>query len=314
MDDRPARLGMQRRDDGRDSPNLFFWEPTYAQLTRFLRGQRDRHDLVIVGGTYEGDRFGIERDVRRALRRLGTSYLDVFLLFWTRSPERLSAEALATLRELKQAGLIRAFGFSTHDRELATTALASGNWDVVMTRHSAAHPGAEDRLLPLAREHGVGVLTFSAVCYTRLLRPLPGRRAEAALPTAAECYRYSLSQPGVTACISAPRDHRELRENLAILREPQLELPPERAAALRAHGRLVRDQNRRFDALIRKGHEGNQEAPAPQQLGELLALLMESAPPSAPDADEPLPAFELGGVPHRRDRPRRTTLPDRAAH
>ena len=51
--------------------------------------------------------------------------------------------------------------------------------------------------------------------------------------------------------------------------------------------------------------------------GELLALLMESAPPSAPDApdaDDSLPTFELGGVPDRRDRPRRTTLPGRAAH
>ena len=270
---------------------------------------------MIVGGTYEGDRFGIERDVRRALRRLGTAYLDVFLLFWTRSSERLSEEALATLRGLKQAGLIRAFGFSTHDRELAAAALAGGDWDVVMTRHSAAHPGAEDRLLPLAREHGVGVLTFSALCYTRLLRPLPGRPAQAALPTAAECYRYSLSQPGVTACISAPRDHRELRENLAILREPQLELLPERAAVLRAHGRLVRDQNRRFDALIRKGHEGNQEAPAPQQLGELLALLMESAAPSPLDTEESPSTRDLVGAPRRRDRPRRptSTLPDPVA-
>ena len=86
----------------------------------------ERRELVIVGGTYEGDRFGIERDVKRALHRLRTDYLDVFLLFWTRSPERLSAEALATLRGLKQAGRIRAFGFSTHDRELAATAIATG--------------------------------------------------------------------------------------------------------------------------------------------------------------------------------------------
>jgi aryl-alcohol dehydrogenase-like predicted oxidoreductase len=287
--------------------NLFFWEPAYVQLTRFLRRQHDREQLVIVGGTYEGDRFGIERDLQRALRRLGTGYLDVFLLFWTRSPQRLSAEALAVLRELKQAGRIGAFGFSTHDRELAAAAICSGDWDVVMTRHSAAHPGAEERLLPLAREHGVGVLTFSAVCYTRLLRPLPGSAAPDVLPTAAECYQYSLSQPGVTACISAPRRYRELRENLAILREPQLALSPERAAVLREHGRLVRDQNRRFDALIRKGHEGNQEAPAPQQLGELLALLMEStAVPAEPEPTPVLSALAPDEAARRkRDRPRR---------
>lgn len=280
--------------------NLFFWEPGYLELGRFLRGRSDRRELVIVAGTYEADRFGIERDVRRALQRLRTDYIDVFLLFWTRSAERLSAEALATLQKLKQAGRIRAFGFSTHDRELAASAVASGDWEVVMTRHSAAHPGAEDKLLPLAAARGVGVLTFSAVCYTRLLRPLPGQVEEpaAALPTAAECYRYSLSQPGVSACISAPRNHRELRENLTVLAEPQLALPAERETILRAHGRLVREQNRRFDALIRKGHAGYQEAPAPQQLRELLAVLMADATPTVDDAE--LDARRPGGSMERR--------------
>ena len=31
------------------------------------------------------------------------------------------------------------------------SAVESGDWDVVMLRHSAAHPGAEDEILPLAR-------------------------------------------------------------------------------------------------------------------------------------------------------------------
>lgn len=290
--------------------NLFFWEPGYEQLTRFLRGRPDRRELVIVGGTYEGDRVGIERDVKRALQRLRTDYLDVFLLFWTRSAERLSAEALATLRELKQAGRIRAFGFSTHDRELAAAAIATGDWDVVMTRHSAAHPGAEEQLLPLAAARGVGVLTFSAVCYTRLLRPLPGQSAASPLPTAAECYRYSLSQPGVSACVSAPRSHRELRENLTVLAEPQL--PPERQESLRAHGRHVRAQNRSFDALIRKGHAGYQEAPAPQQLSELLAVLMDSAPPPPAEVAESLSQLRDGRhqAPPRRGRARTFTRPE----
>jgi diketogulonate reductase-like aldo/keto reductase len=286
--------------------NAFFWEPGYVQLTRFLRDRRDRPDLVLISGTYEGDRVGIERDVERALRRLRTDYLDVFLLFWTRSPERLSAEALATLRELKARGRIRAFGFSTHDRALAATAIATGDWDVVMTRHSAAHPGAEDHLLPLAQARGVGVLAFSALCYTRLLRsPAPRDEMPAgmALPTAPECYRYCLSQPGVSACVSAPRSLRELRENLGVLDEPYL--PPARQDELRALGRIVRDQNRRFDALLRKGHEGNQQAPAPQQLGELLAMLMdtETAATSAPD-------FAGSDLPPPREPPSSAARPD----
>ena len=233
------------------------------------------------------------------------------MLFWTRSAERLSEEALTTLRQLKQAGRIRAFGISTHDRDLARMAIENCGIDVVMTRHSAAHPSAETELLPLAAARGVGVLTFSAVCYTRLLRPLPGRSADGALPTAPECYRYSLSQPGVAACISAPRNHRELRENLTVLSAVPLALAPEREELLRAHGRLVREQNRRFDALIRKGHAGYQETAAPKQLHELLAVLMdESLPPSsqAAEADDGLVTVSQrmpqpqGSVPRRRGR------------
>lgn len=261
--------------------NLFFWEPSYLRLTRFLRrhnmqGPAARRDIVIVAGSFEADRIGIERDVARALRRLRTSYLDVLLLLWVRSPERLSTEALDTLQDLKRRGVIRAFGFSTHHRDLAEAVVPSGRFDVVMLRHSAAHPGAEDRLLPLCAQHGVGVITFSALSYGRLLRAQPaaaqatelhpaGDGADALsagsvlgpLPTASECYRYTLSQPGVSACWSAPRSHGELAENLSVLSAPPL--PPADCERLRRHGKLVRAEDRRFSAFLRKGTEGSPE-------------------------------------------------------
>lgn len=285
--------------------NLFFWEPRYASLTRFLRNLPNRSNAVIVAGSYEADREGIERDVALALRRLQTDYLDVFLLFWVRSEERLSDEARQCLQSLKDQGVIRAFGFSTHERELACKAIATGHWDVLMTRHSAAHPGAETQLLPVAKEHGVGVLSFSALCYSRLLRAVPGAPMDSPvpvseLPTAAECYRYSLSQEGVSACWSAPRYFAELDENLAVL--DGMPLPAERQQVLRQHGQSVRNEGKRFDALVRKGHEGNQEGPAPQKLSELLQLLMESAD-GGDDQEE--------GVPPNLGRPRKRPQPAR---
>ena len=73
------------------------------------------------------------------------------------------------LDRLKRAGKIRAAGFSTHHRELARTAIAASPWDVVMIRHSAAHPGIEAELLPTARQAGTAILTFSALCYGRMV-------------------------------------------------------------------------------------------------------------------------------------------------
>lgn len=286
--------------------NLFFWEPRYASLTRFLRNLDNRSSAVIVAGSYEADKEGIERDVALALRRLQTDYLDVFLLFWVRSEERLSEEAQQCLQSLKDQGVIRAFGFSTHERELACKAIATGHWDVLMTRHSAAHPGAETQLLPVAKAHGVGVLSFSALCYSRLLRAVSGAPPESPvpvseLPTAAECYRYSLSQEGVSACWSAPRYFAELDENLAVL--DGLPLSAARQQVLRQHGQSVRSEGKRFDALVRKGHEGNQEGPAPQKLSELLQLLMESAD-GGDDQEEGVPPNL--GRPRKRPQPART--------
>lgn len=220
--------------------DTFFWEPGYDLLARFLRTRRQ---LRVITGTYHADASSIRADVARALRTLGRTTLDVFLLFWTRSPARLDAAAYACLDQLKREGKIRAIGFSTHHRELAKQAIEDRAWDVVMIRHSAAHPGIETELLPVARERGRAIVTFSALTYGRMTS---GPNA----PSPAECYRYSLAQPGVTACISAPRRMEELVENLGALVEPSL--PEALIAALREHGIGVRAESQRFNTLLRQ--------------------------------------------------------------
>jgi aryl-alcohol dehydrogenase-like predicted oxidoreductase/HEAT repeat protein len=229
--------------------NLFFWEPRHHTLTRFVREQRAaRDELVLVAGSFHGSAAAVREDVELALRRLKTDHLDLFLLFWARSAERLGEELADELSVLRREGKLRAAGFSTHHRELARAALLSRRWDAAMIRHSAAHPGAEAELLPTVRELGVGVLGFSALCYGRLLRRVPGSTSEP--PSAADCYRYSLSQPGISAVISAPRRQRELEENLEVLARPTLE--PEVLARLREHGAQVHRESERFNQLVRQ--------------------------------------------------------------
>ncbi|MEO7736471.1 MAG: aldo/keto reductase, partial [Kofleriaceae bacterium] len=220
--------------------DTYFWEPGYDSLTAHLRAHRAAR---VVTGSYHADAASIEADVDRALRRLGRTALDVFLLFWSRSPARVDAAAFALLDRLKRAGKLRAIGFSTHQRGLARDAIEAAPWDVVMIRHSAAHPAIESELLPVAQRTGTAILTFSALCYGRMV-------SGACAPSPADCYRYSLSQPGVVGCISAPRRRHELIENLAALRRPSLD--DAELATLRAHGVGVRVENQRFNALMRQ--------------------------------------------------------------
>ena len=237
--DLPVPCFETAREAGVD---LFFWEPEHRSLTEFVRRAPDRRDLVVVAGSYEADARSIERDADRALSRLGIDALGVMLLFWVRSPARLTDEAFTALDRLKQRGKIRAAGFSTHLCDLAEAALAERPWDVIMCRLSAAHPRAERGLLPGAAAHGVGVIAFSALLYGRML-------AGAAV-SAADCYRYCLSQPGVSVCLSAPRRFHELSENLAVLGQPTLDAGE--AARLRAYGASVHADNRAFQALVRE--------------------------------------------------------------
>lgn len=223
--------------------NLFFWEPHHRALTELLARSARRHDLVVVAGSYEADARSIERDAERALRRLRIDALGVMLLFWVRSRARLEEGARDALERLKRAGKVRAIGFSTHLRDLAEEAIAARPWDVVMCRLSAAHPGAERSLLPAAAARRAGVIAFSALSYGRLLDPASG-------VTAADCYRYALSQPGVSVCLSAPRRWRELVENLAVLERPELD--PAGIERLRAHGRRVHEANRTFARLVHR--------------------------------------------------------------
>lgn len=249
--------------------DTIFWEPTYTTATRFLRQPRNR-GVQVIAGSFHADRAGITHDLEQALRRLDREHIDVFLLYWVRSPARIGAEALDTLREFQARGQIRSYGFSTHDRAIACAAIETGDWPVIMTRHSAAHDGAEREFLPAAAAAGVGVLGFSALCYGRMLQPSGVFEAG---PAAADCYRYSLSQPAIAACVSAPQRHRELLENLDVLDRPTLD--PLVQEALRAHGREVYADSKRFDRLLRRGGA----APLREAILELFDRALE--PPEA---------------------------------
>lgn len=231
----------------------FFWEPDSRELTRFL-SHRPTAPLSVIAGSYESGAAALRRDVTRQLRMLRRDALDVFLLFWVRSPSRLSDENLETLEQLRQEGLIHTFGFSTHLRDVGADAIERGKWPVVMTRYSAAHPGAEQRLLPTAKAHGVPVIAFTTTSYGQLLRAVDGVEPPAPLPTAEECYRFALHGPSVATVLSAPRAFDELEENLNVL--DSVPLSADREAALRKHGEHVRTMDRRFRAQLRSPLEG----------------------------------------------------------
>jgi aryl-alcohol dehydrogenase-like predicted oxidoreductase len=226
--------------------NLLFWEPNYYTLSEFATRlvPEQRRGLHFLAGTFEASGPRIRRDVERAVRSLHIERLALFLVFWTRSWERITDEVRGTLERLQQEGLIGMAGLSTHSRTLAVEALGTG-WNPVMVRHSAAHRGAETQVFPHAHVAGASIITFNNTCYGRLLKP----QGDRPIPPAADCYRYTLSFPAVTMCLSAPATMEQLEENLKALRQPHL--ADDRQQALLEQGAGVYREETLFRRLVR---------------------------------------------------------------
>ena len=184
-----------------------------------------RHDLIIATGGYNWIlwRSNLRKSLERRLRQLGTDYLDVFLFMGVMKPEQFPDTVLEEMVRFREEGKVRAIGISTHDRRLAGTQAAKGNLDVLMIRYNAAHRGAEVDIFPQLAAHDPGLVSYTATRWSFLLRKTKGWPADRPLPTAAQAYRFVLSNPHVDVVLTAPSNPRQLEENLDALQAGPLD-------------------------------------------------------------------------------------------
>jgi hypothetical protein len=225
--------------------NWLFWEPNYTTLTEFSTrlSPAHRRQFHMVAGTFEAEGKRICTDVERALRMLKVEQLGLFLVFWVQSWDRMTDDLRSTVDKLKAEGKVQSVGLSSHNRPLLVRAMQEG-WDPVMARHSAGHRGAETGVFPFVPS-GTSLITFNNLCYGRLLQPVAGM----APPDPADCYRYTLSFPQVSACWSAPATVEQLGHNLAVLRDPHLS--DEKRAYLERFGAALYREEKVFERLVR---------------------------------------------------------------
>jgi aryl-alcohol dehydrogenase-like predicted oxidoreductase len=202
--------------------NYFTWgtvikgyKPGMREALRNIAAKGGRDRLVLACFTYAHNNFFTEKMLRRGLKSAGLDHADVLILgyFSRRVPPRLVDGAL----RLKEKGLVRFVGLSSHNRKLCGALAAGGPFDVIHFRYNAAHRGAEKDIFPCAAGEGrPGLVAFTATRWGQLLKAKRMPPGEEPL-TAAECYRFVLSNPAVDVCMSGPRTVEEMRENLAVL-------------------------------------------------------------------------------------------------
>jgi predicted aldo/keto reductase-like oxidoreductase len=178
------------------------------------------------------------------LDTLGTDYVDILTLYYVESPDewseiRAPGGALAFLAEQKRLGRLKMIGLTSYQRELGARWAREGVLDMLMIRYNAAHRGAERDVFPVAREQGIPVVTFTGLRWKALLESTPDAPEGFEAPSARDCYRFCLAEPGVSVALTAPGTREELEDNLKLLEDWHPPQPGERES-MRRHGDRVR--------------------------------------------------------------------------
>ncbi len=207
--------------------NLFFAFGIDVPMIKAMRELMPsrREEFVLVTGAY--NYIWRAQDVRKAfekrLRQFKTDYIDVFLFLGVMKPAEFTTKVRDDLLALKEEGKVRAVGLSCHNRTFLGELAACGAVDTLMLRYNAAHRGAEQDIFPNLSRHNPGVISYTATRWTYLLRRPKGWPADGRVPTAGECYRFVLSNPNVHVVLTAPRNDRQLIENIAAVERGPLD-------------------------------------------------------------------------------------------
>ncbi len=185
-------------------------------MNNLLPGYRDK--IIIALPYFPIDKgYFLRRSIEAWLSKLNLDTIDVVILQGVRRPSRrLFDRAL----KLKEEGKVQFIGISSHKRPfLGSIVRGEHNLpiDLFHMRYNLVHRGAEEDIFPhLSQGNNPGIVVFTATCWGKPLKARNMPAGEEPL-TAADCYRFVLSNPNVDICITGPSSAQHMEENLAVL-------------------------------------------------------------------------------------------------
>jgi aryl-alcohol dehydrogenase-like predicted oxidoreductase len=229
----PAAVVQQAFDQG---VNYFYWgslrRSPFGDGLRALAPCRDR--FLLVTQSYSRLASLVGPSLERALRALRFDYTDVLLLgLWNAPPP---ARILDACRKLRERGLVRYLAVSTHNRPLIASLAADPQFDIFHVRYNAIHRGAEREVFSRLPAPPPGLVSFTATSWRQLLghkRIPPGEK----IPTAADCYRFVLTQAAVNICMTGAASAAQFQQALEALRQGPMS--PDELAWMRRVGDAI---------------------------------------------------------------------------
>lgn len=200
------RAGIDRGMTLLDTAEMYGEGAAEQLLGQAIRGY-DREKLYLVSKVYphNAGRKNIFHSCRQSLKRLDTDYLDLYLLHWRGSVPL--AETAACMEELKEDGLIRAWGVSNLDLDDMDELAAVPGGENCVTDQVLYHLGSrgiEFDLLPALQKRDISVMAYCPLAQGGSLRRgllespavIDTARAHDASPTQV-LLAFLLSRPGV---------------------------------------------------------------------------------------------------------------------
>ena len=203
---------------------FFFYNLSFESLLSGLKPllKQRREKILVATGSESRKKNSLDQYLELVRHRLNIDIVDVFFIEYI-SPADDLAQIKTLLEELhnwKEKGWIRYVGVTFHNRPIGIKLIENEQFDLLMHRYNMAHRKAEQDVLPAAKSADIPVIAFTCTRWGSLLKGHPNWSGK--IPTAADCYRYALTNNAVRIALTAPETLTQFNENLQVLKNPFL--------------------------------------------------------------------------------------------
>jgi len=187
-----------------DTANVY--STSEARIGKAIAGQRPKPILATKSTSRTSEE--VKEHLKLSLERLGVEFIDLYQFHGVSNFESLETVLdpngpMAVLEEAKKAGVVKHIGVTSHSMDVAKEAVKSDRFETIMFPFNFIACEAADELLPLAREHDVGVIA---------MKPLAGGRLE----NATIAFKYLFQFPDVVPIPGIEHVH-EIEEIVQLL-------------------------------------------------------------------------------------------------
>ncbi len=201
--------------------NYFYWAWSRRSgmrdgLRNIAKQNRDKIFITITSLAPTGQM--IRHSVEKVRKALDIDYIDGLQFFLFKDKPPMRKLQLGPAIEMKEEGIIRHIGISSHYRPNFHKYHAEPFCDFFHVRYNAKHPGAENDVFPSLPPKGMasrpGIVAFTATSWKQLIKADPARLGGLATPTAGDCYRFALSNRNIDVCLTGPGNDDQMRHAL----------------------------------------------------------------------------------------------------